>query len=320
MDLITLIVLFLLLSPFFAVFTDFKTWKIKNYFIFPSLLISFILTFFIQDFYSNINNVIWLLIVVFFWYLFYINNKWWAGDGKYIMLIWLNSLIISHILWFDINIINSVFTNIFGILFIYTLFFILINIKKISKIKFDYTFNTKLIDSLYIIFFIYIVSYLLSRYIWTQYIYILIFLSITLLIPFLLLIKNKYIKYLIILSWVTIGITYMDYISISLIWGIFFVFMFLQSFSEQIFNIIDVKQIKLFELKQWSILTKNTLDKIKDDTWLDFHEAPLQWDEVFELIWKYKELWENPKLTIYKDLKIWIIMYIWYILTIFINM
>lgn len=317
MNLINIIVLFLLLSPFYAVITDFKSGKIKNYFIFPFLLISLTLTFFIEWFYWSNNNIIWLIIIILFWYLFYKDNKWWAGDWKYLILIWLNSLMISFLLWFNINIINNLFFSIFSILLIYNLFFLIFKINEIKKIKFKNKVKINYIDTFFTMFFVYLLSFILWKYIWREYIYVIIFLSVILLLPYINLINNKYIKYLLIFSWISMCVLNNSYISILLIGVIYFVFIFLQSYSEQIFNVIDVDKIKLLDIKQGTILTKKAIDVIKDDTKFDYSESPLQWNEVFDLIWKYKKLWKNPEIIIYKDVKIWIIMYIWFILTIF---
>lgn len=97
MNIVLFIVFFLIISPFVWVITDYSNWKIKNYFIYPMLILSVILTFFTKWFY-NFDNIIWIILIVFFWYLFYVNNKWGAWDWKYIILLWINSLLISYLL------------------------------------------------------------------------------------------------------------------------------------------------------------------------------------------------------------------------------
>ena len=316
MDLINAIVLFLLLTPFYAVVTDYKKGKIKNYFIFPFLALSIMLTFFIEWFYQNYTNIIWLLIVTIFWFLFYKDNKWWAWDGKYIILIWLNSIIISYLLSWDTNIINGLFITIFWILFAYNIFFLLYHFSDVRKIKYEKNFWFKTDHSFFIISFIYLFSSFFSLYIWWSYIFIIIFLSIILMIPYLNKIKRVWVKYLLIVFAIWLCLYRQEYLTYAFIIWMFFSFIILQSYADQIFKVIDTIKIKLFEIKQWNILTRESISLIKKDTWFEFQESVLQGNEVFELIGKYKEVWKNPEITIYKELKIWIFMYIGYVLII----
>ena len=62
-------------------------------------------------------------------------------------------------------------------------------------------------------------------------------------------------------------------------------------------------------------MTSKTIKMIKKDSNLDFLETPLQWNEVFEIIWFYKKNKNNIKISIYKEIKLWIIIYIWYFIT-----
>lgn len=317
MDLISWIVLLLLLTPIYGVVTDLKSWKIKNYFIFPALIISFVLTFFIEWFYYDFNNIIWLVILLLFGFLFYKWNKWWAWDWKYIILIGLNIIIIWFLLWFNVNILNILFLFVFWILFLYNLFFVIINYKEVFKIKFKKNYNFKIIDFFFISSFIYIFSFYLSLYLGGAYIYIITFLSILFLLPLLNNISNQYLRYIFISFWVISCIYTSSYYIFFLISAMYFFFIFLQSFSDQLFDIIDVVNIKILDIKSGEILTQNSINLIKGETGLDYHEAPLQWNEVFDITNKYKELWFNPSVQIYKDLKIWIIMFIWYLVTFF---
>jgi len=315
MNIINLIVLFLLITPFYAVITDLKSGKIKNYFIFPFLLISFILTFFISWFYLNSNNVIWIIILILFWYFFYKDNKWGAGDWKYIILIWLNSIIISYLLWFWVNIINALFIVIFGLLLLYNLIFLLYNYKNIKKINYKKN-KIDFFDTIYIVSFVYIVVFLISTYFWTAYIYLTIFLTVILWLQYINKLKNKNIQYLIIFTSILIIFYNLDYKSYLLIFIIFYIFSLLQLYFNQIYDIIDIKESNLLNIKSWDILTANTLKIIKKDIKKEYLEAPLQWYEVYEITVEYKKIWKNPKISIYNDLKIWIIMYLWYFITI----
>lgn len=316
MDLINSISLFLILTPIYAVITDIKSWKIKNYFIFPFLLISIILSFFIEWFYYNSTNIIGFLIIIFFGYLFYKDSKWWAGDWKYIILIWLNSLVITFLLWINTNIINLLFINIFGLLLMYNIYFLLINFNKIKKIKLKKDSSFNLLNSFYLISFIYLIAYFIWFYIWLEYMYISIFLIIILLMPYFNKINFKYLKFLIIFLWLSVCIYNLDFLNLWLITLVFFLFLLLQWYSEQIFDVIDVREINIYDLKQWDILTLSAINRIKNEAKIELNESPLQWIEVYDIIWKYKELWKKADIIIYKELRIGIIMYIWFFITI----
>ena len=316
MNIIKVILFFLLLTPIYWVLTDITIGKIKNYFIFPLLLLSFTLTFFIENFYQNRENIIWIIILITFSYLFYKNNRWWAGDWKYLILIWINSIIISFLKWFQVNIINYLFLMIFSIIFVYNIVFLIIKINEIKNIKYSNLFKFNILNDIWLIFMIYITSFFISQTIWDTYRYISIFLFILLIFPLIKNFKNKFIYYMFIIIWLWISIYYKDYISPITIWIIFFLFSFLQSFFEKIYDIIDIKTIKIMNMKQWNILTPETIKIIKNDTKLNYLEAPLQWNEVFEIIWFYKNNNKNINITIYKEIKLWIIIYLWYFISI----
>ena len=316
MNIIDYVSIFLILTPFYGVITDIKFWKIKNYFIFPLLLISIILCFFIEWFFNK-QNIIWFFIIFLFWFLFYKNNKWWAGDWKYLILLWINSIILAFLKWFWFNIINLLFLDIFMIIFFVNIIFIILNFNKILKIKFKKIMKIDLLKDFWNIFFIFIVSNLISRIIWTSYNYIIIFLIILLVIPFIINIKNKYFYLLLIFTWIIYSIYLKVFIWPILIWIIYYIFSYLQNLFEQIFNIIDTKNIKIFDIKSWDILAKKSLNIINKDLNTNYEETPLQWDEVFDIIWYYKNNNKNINILLYKDIKLWIIMYIWYLITIY---
>lgn len=314
MSLITWIISFLLISPIYWVVTDYKYWKIKNYFIFPLLLISILLTFFIDWFYSNFNNILWFILVLWLWYFFYINHKWGAGDWKYIILIWLNSIIISYLIWNNSPIINKLFLYIFLLLIIYILFFIILNIKKFS-FKTNILKWFDLFKSLYLISFIYIISWIIIYFFQSTYIFLLIFLLLFFLFPYILKINNKFIYSFIIILSFFLCFYFKWYFSYWLIFIFYFIFYFIQKIFSDFFDIIDIKELNLLDIKQWDILTNKSIDLINKDVWIKFLESPLQWNEVYDLIWIYKKNRKNPKIYIYKDFRIWIIIYIWFILT-----
>lgn len=319
MNIVYWIVLFLLIIPFYWVITDLINWKIRNYFIFPSIIVSVFITFFIEWFYSSNINLFLFTIIVIFWYLFYRDNKWWAWDWKYIILLWFNSIIISFLLWLSINILNSLFIFIFWILLIYNLFFLIYNYKKIININFKVNFRINIFNSLFLIFFIFVFVTIISNYIWNSYNYVIIFILMIILFPYLNIIKNNIIKIFIILLWITVLFYNVNYYSLLTISILFYIFSILQWLAEQIFNTIDIKDISLINIKQWNILTTQSIKQINKDINIEFLETPLQWNEVHEIILWYKEIDINPTISIYNDLKIGIIMYIGFILNICYN-
>ena len=224
MNIINIISLFLLITPIYWVLTDIKIWKIKNYFIYPLLLISFILIFYIENFFYNKENIIWIIIIVLFSYLFYKNNKWWAWDWKYLILIWINSIIISFLKWFQINIINYLFLIIFSIIFIYNIIFLFLKIKNLKNKKFNKIIKFNLFKDIWIIFLIYSSVFFISKFIWNSYKYISIFLFILLLLPIIKNIKSNIFYYIFILLWFWISIYNKSFYSLFITWIIFFYF------------------------------------------------------------------------------------------------
>jgi len=318
MSLINYISLFLLLTPIYWFVTDIKFWKIKNYFIFPLLFISITLLFFIEWFFVK-ENILWIFILIFFWFLFYKNNKWWAGDWKYLILLWINSIIISFLKWYWENIINLLFFNIFIIIFIFNIIFIFYKINEIKKIQFQKIIKFNFLKDFWNIFLIFVWANLIWTYLWNNYLYITIFLFMLLLIPIINQIKSKYFYIFLIISWIFYCVYINNYFWLFIIWIIFFLFSFLQSLFEQIFDIIDIKKIKIYELNNWDIISNKSIKRINNDLKIDFEETPLQGKEVFDIIWYYKKNKNNIDIYIYKDIKLWIIMYIWFFITIFIN-
>lgn len=315
MNIIQIIILVLLILPLQAIFTDFKEGKIKNYFIFPSLIFVLILSFFIEWFYTSSDNVLSLWIILFFSYLFYIHNKWGAWDGKYLILIWFSSIIIWYLKWIP-WIIITLFIFIFWIFLIYTCFYLLTQYKGIKKITFKYP-RFKIVDIVYTIFALKISTFFIVDYLPTQYTYLIVFVLMMTIMPYFERIKNRYFMVLIVFLGIVLTVISSSYISLTLIALIFILFKFLSSFIDQIFDIIDIKKIKIIQLTQWSILTQETIDKIKKDTGVELSLSPIQGLETYNIISYYKSIKkENDAITLYKDIKIWIIIYIGYFLTI----
>ncbi|MCK9272573.1 hypothetical protein M0P65_03430 [Candidatus Gracilibacteria bacterium] len=102
-----------------------------------------------------------------------------------------------------------------------------------------------------------------------------------------------------------------------IIFFIYLLFNFIQEFFDQIFDLIDIKEIEIIEIKQGSILTKESIKKFKNEASLEFEVSPLQGLDIFNIIDFYKNSFhKNDKITIYKDLRIGIIFYIGYFVTI----
>jgi hypothetical protein len=184
---------------------------------------------------------------------------------------------------------------------------------KFSKYKvsfFNLFFNT---------FLLFLISFIISLFLPNKdYNFLIIFVFMVLILPILnKILINKYLKYLIILIWLWALIIKQIYLSFWIIIVIYTLFNFLQNFFDQVFDIIDIKEIKILSLKQWSILTKESLEKIKKEANLEFEQSPLQGLDIFNIINFYKNSSKKEdKITIYKDLRIWIIFYIWFFLTI----
>lgn len=315
MNLINSLVIVLAILPLFAVFTDMKEGKIKNYFIFPSFIFIIILSFFIEGFFFSNDNLLSIAIIILFGYMFYINNKWGAGDGKYFMLLWLSSIIIWYLKG-ETWLILKMITYTFILFLIFTITYLVKEFKNIKKIKFNHQkFN--LINTFYSISILNIFSFFIVSYLPANYAYIIIFILLMVFIPIFENIKSKTVQILIIFSCLVLTIIYGTYISLGIVSVLFIIFKYIWNYIEQILDIIDIKTIKIIELQQWNILTKQAINKIKNDINKEFLVSPLQWNEVFDIIKWYKETKKDSELiTIYKDIKIWIIMYIAYILTI----
>lgn len=315
MNSINIIIFVLLILPLHAIFTDFKEGKIKNYFIFPSLIFVFILSLFIEWFYTNRGNIISLCIVLVFSYLFYKNNKWGAWDGKYLILIGFSSIITWYLKGIEWLII-TLFICIFWIFLIYTFFYLILKYKEIKKI----TFKSPIIkpfDIFYSVSILNISVYLIVDFLPVQYTYLIVFILIMTLMPLFEKINNKYLRILVIGVCLVLTIITNSYISLMLITFIFILFKFLSSYIDQIFDIIDIKKIKIIQLTQWSILTQETIDKIKKEAHIELSLSPIQGLETYNILSYYKSIKkENDIITLYKDIKIGIIIYIGYVLAI----
>jgi hypothetical protein len=314
MTLINFIVTSLLLIPLIWVISDFKTGKIKNKFIFPYLVCLIILTFFIKWFYNYSSNLIELFIVLFFWYLFYINNKWWAWDGKYLIILWLSWSIIWYLKWYE-NVIILFLSYSFLLISTFITFYIIKNYKKLKWIK---TKKLDLLNNFFYFNIIFLIWNLITIYFKNSYTFLVIFWIMYLIIPSINKIKlNTYFKFIFSLFLVFI-FYYYDLLNIWYdIWFIIYLtFIFLSWIIENIFDKIDIKEIRVIDIKQWDILTNDSIKEIKNKIEIELHESPLQWSDVYEIIKAYKESEMNKVITIYKDIRIWIFLYIWFVITI----
>lgn len=314
MMLINFIVILLLIIPLIWVISDLKSGKIKNKFIFPYLVCLIILTFFIKWFYNYSTNLIEIFIVLFFWYLFYLNNKWWAWDWKYLIVLWLSLTIIWYLKWYE-NIITLFLSYSFLIISIFIILYIIKNYKELKWV------NTKKIDFINNFFYFNIIFWmwmLISIYLKNNYTFLIIFWLMYLIIPSINKIKlNIYFKFIFSLFLVSI-FYYYDVLNIWYdIWFIFYLsFIFLSWVIENIFDKIDIKETRIIDIKQWDILTKESLIEIKKKIDIELQESPLQWNDVYEIIWAFKENDMNKIITIYKDIRIWIFLYLWFVITI----
>lgn len=314
MDIINYIIITLTIIPLIWVISDLKKGKIKNIFIFPYFLFLIILTFFIKDFYNYIN-LIQLFIIFFLGYIFYIYNKWWAGDWKYIIILWLSIIIIWYLKWLP-NLSLFFLSATFFIISIWIIFYMIYNIKDIIK-KTRFKFDFKVLDIVTIFSIVFITSSILQIFYNTIYNYLILFLLLLVIISIYYKLKIiDYFKYFITFFWLMFMIYFGFYLWYVFWIIIYFIFTFFSKIIDQSLDNIDIETKKVFELKQWDILTQDTINKIRSDIKIDLYLSPLQWNEVFEIIGYYKEKNDNFEITTYKDIKIWIYIYIWYIITI----
>lgn len=315
MNIINILIILLIILPIFGVFSDIKEGKIKNYFIFPSLIFIIILSFFIEGFFFSKDNLISIGIIILFGYMFYINNKWGAWDGKYFMLLWLSCIIIWYLKWEDWLILKMI-TFIFLIFLIFSVIYIIKEFKKIKNLKLQHC-KLDPINTFYSISILKISSFFLVNYLPTNYSYIIFFILLMIIIPAFEKINFKGIKLFFIILCLIITIIHSSYIWLGVISVVFIIFRYLWNIFEQIFDNIDIKWIKIRDLQQWNILTEWSIKKIKNDADISLFVSPLQWNEIYDIIKYYKDIKKDDELiTIYKDIKIWIIMYIAYIITI----
>lgn len=312
-----IIVLLLGLIPVIWVVSDIKKGKIKNIFIFPYFVLLLIFTFFIDWFYNNTTNIIQILLLSALWYLFYVNNKWWAWDGKYIIILWISLVIIWYLKWFEDM----------SILFIKLLFFIITSViiwyiiiskrtKEIQKQK----IKIDILDTLSMYSTIFMCINIFSYYYSSNYSYIIIFLLLFIVWDIYKRFKiHKIIKIVFIWLWIWVSIYIWNYIWFVLSYGVYVLFIWLSSVINDILNDIDIKEITIWNINKWDILSEKSIEKINKDTKLAIVLSPLQWEEVFKIIEYYKQNNQlQTQIEIYKDIRVWIYFYIAYIMTILI--
>ncbi|EKE28976.1 MAG: hypothetical protein ACD_2C00258G0016 [uncultured bacterium (gcode 4)] len=322
-----LMIFILVFSPLYWVITDMKIWKIKNKFIYSSISFSIILSFFINWFFQVGQNITWLGVIILFSFLFYKNAKWWAWDWKYLILLWLNTLIISSLSWYSWYPMNILLFTFFLIFLLFFTWSLLYNFKKlrssIKKInKEDLKNAIRLID-IWSLFLIYISISILFDFvdIEKQYAYILTFILIFIATPMISkLNRSNLISIFLIIIWTIYIAIKSDFYNFAIIFWIFIFYRLLNVLSEIILEELDTSIIKVGELKQWMILAEDGIMKINKDFWVQYLPMPLQWSEVHEIIWfyKWKDGWIFENLKIYKDIKIAWMMYLAYLITAFI--
>lgn len=320
MTLINTIIAILAIIPIIGVVSDIKKGKIKNIFIFPFLVCLIILWIFIDWFYISKDNMIQISIILCLWYIFYINNKWWAWDGKYILVLWFALTIIGFLKWIDTIILPFI-----SLTFLCISIFIIAEIvltKKDKKIiaKKENSFDLK--NSFFNYLFVFILSHSISYWYTWIYIYLVIFLIIFISID----LYKKIAKYfwIHIITWIiaiTIIIYWWLYIWFCIWLAVFFTFIYIWNIITNILEDIDIQETTIWELKKGDILYEKSISKINADTQIWIVLSPLQWEEVFKIIEYYKPLKQlNEKINIYKDIRVWIYIYIAYVITIFISL
>ncbi|EKE28504.1 MAG: hypothetical protein ACD_3C00051G0007 [uncultured bacterium (gcode 4)] len=329
LNIVNFIIFILVFSPLYWVITDSKTWKIKNKYIYTSISFSIILSFFITWFFQSKQNIIWLVIIILFSFLFYKNAKWWAWDWKYLILLWLNTLIISSLSWYSWYSINILLFTFFLVFLLYFAYSLLSNFKKLKysfkKIKKGDLKNMIRLIDIWSLFLIYVSISILFDFVnfEKQYAYILTFILIFMATPIISKFnKNNLISIFLIIIWTAYIAVKSNFYSFAMIFWIFILYRILSVYSEIILEEMDTKIITVGDLKQWMILAEDGITKINKDFWTQYLPMPLQGSEVYEIIWfyKWKDKWIFEDLKIYKDIKIAWMMYGAYFATAYIIM
>lgn len=316
MNTINIVLTILLVIPFFWIISDIKQGKIKNKFIFPYLVSLIIFWFFIEWFYTDKNNITEMIIIILFSYAFYINNKWGAWDWKYLIVIWLSSIIIWYLKWYE-NIVMKLILYTFIIISIYIIIFIIKNFKNIKWIKIK---KIDLVNNFFYFNIVFIIWIFLNIYLKSNYSFLIIFWIIYLVIPIVDKIKIDNILKIFIWIIIFLSLFYFKFINIwYLSWFVIYnIFWILSWIIDSIMDKIDIKEIKIMEIKQWDILNNESISYIKWKMNIEIFESPLQWKDVFDIINKFKEIGELEKnIKIYKDIRIWIFLYLWFLITVF---
>ena len=257
MDMINIILVILLIIPFFWIISDIKQGKIKNKFIFPYLVFLIIFWFFIQWFYTDKNNITEIIIIILFSYAFYINNKWWAWDWKYLIIIWLSSIIIWYLKWYE-NIVMTLIFYTFILISLYILLFIIKNIKNIRDLKIR---KVNIINNFFYFNIIFIIWMILNNYLKNNYSFLIIFWIIYLVIPIIDKIKINNVLKISVWAIIFLSFFYFEMMNIwYLYWFIIYnIFWILSWIIEDIMDKIDIKEIKVMEIKQWDILSNESI-------------------------------------------------------------
>jgi hypothetical protein len=150
----------------------------------------------------------------------------------------------------------------------------------------------------------------------SAYNYFIIFLFILVTSPFLEKVPTKAL-YIWPVIWIGISLYTKNYYSLFYITFFYFIIITIKVILDRIFDIIDTTFIKLIDIKQWMIVTKEWIETIKKELDLDILESPLQGLDVYNLIEAIKERSkEKVDLKIHKPFTIWLVMYLWYLITI----
>ena len=160
---------------------------------------------------------------------------------------------------------------------------------------------------------------ILNNYLKSNYSFLIIFWIIYLVIPIIDKIKINNVLKISVWAIIFLSFFYFEMMNIwYLYWFIIYnIFWILSWIIEDIMDKIDIKEIKVMEIKQGDILSNESISYIKWKMNIEIYESPLQWKDVFDIIKKFKEINELDKsIKIYKDIRIWIFLYTWFLITI----
>lgn len=302
--------------------TDYRSGKIPNVFVYPAMLSVVVFAFFVEGFYVPLHAV-GIAAVLAFGYLFYVRDRWGAGDGKYLILLAFSTLVFSHLKGFDRGL-DLFFGTTFLGLSAYIVVSVFFEYRKLGPTaqKWDWNvfrfFRSRMSELRPIAFFVcaaFLLGLTVLPYV-SSHRTVIAFLLFFFVAPFLEKIPAKF-QYAVMAAalgtlawkgqWLGFGVT----VGVAL--AVFFVRETALFFLDK----ADKKEILLWNVRQGDILTEETLDVVERDIGKRYQPYPLQGYEVHEIITAYKESGDpKKKVLVYKDLRMGLGLYAAYAVTV----